>query len=175
MFTDWTADQLAHIGLKRTKTGVEIDIPEDANIYAMTVGRQIAEGRANAPAMVFEKPDGTLEHWSFGQVDDAATALARTASRPRLRAGRLHWAAHGNAPRNRHCPYGRVQTRWGCGDAFSALRPRRPVPCAQPLRRTLPADVRARLVGTACRCKEPLPRSGPCSRGRLRRVRGEPR
>lgn len=76
MFTDWTADQLAHIGLKRTETGVEIDIPEDANIYAMTVGRQIAEGRADAPAMVFEKPDGTLEHWSFGRVDDAATALA---------------------------------------------------------------------------------------------------
>ena len=76
MFTDWTADQLAHIGLNRDASKIEVSIPSDANIYGMTVGAQIAAGRADAPAMVFEKPDGTLERWSFGQIDSAATALA---------------------------------------------------------------------------------------------------
>ncbi|WP_233417119.1 AMP-binding protein [Halovulum marinum] len=73
---DWTGDALAAIGLRRGAAGLEIAVPADASIYAMTVGRQIAAGRGSAPAMVFERADGTLEHWSFGQIDAAATALA---------------------------------------------------------------------------------------------------
>ena len=76
LFADWTEDALAGIGLKRTGAGVEIDIPVDANIYAMTVGRQLASGRADVEAMIFERPDGAHERWTFGQIDAAATALA---------------------------------------------------------------------------------------------------
>lgn len=76
LFADWTEDALAGIGLKRSGAGVEIDIPADANIYAMTVGRQLAAGRADETAMIFERPDATLEQWSFGQIDAAATSLA---------------------------------------------------------------------------------------------------
>ncbi|WP_283646528.1 acyl-CoA synthetase [Marinovum algicola] len=76
VFADWSDEALAGIGLRRSGGGVEIDIPEDANIFAMTVGRQLAAGRSAAPAMVFERPDGSLERWSFGEIDRAATALA---------------------------------------------------------------------------------------------------
>ncbi|WP_323764487.1 acyl-CoA synthetase [Marinovum sp.] len=76
VFADWSDGQLAEIGLKRGAEGVEIDISPDANIHAMTVGRQLEQGRAEAPAMVFEREDGTLERWSFGEIDRAATALA---------------------------------------------------------------------------------------------------
>ncbi len=76
LFADWSDDKLAGIGLRRREAGIEIDIPEDANIHAMTVGRQLAEGRADAPAMIFDRGEDQLEHWSFGQIDAAATALA---------------------------------------------------------------------------------------------------
>ena len=75
-FASWGDADLAELGLTRGAEGLEIDIPADTNIYDMTVGRQIREGRGDAPAMVFERPDGSLERWSFGQVDDAASALA---------------------------------------------------------------------------------------------------
>lgn len=76
VFADWSDEKLAAIGLRRGADGIEIDIPAEANIHAMTVGRQLEQGRAEALAMVFERPDGTLERWSFGEIDRAATALA---------------------------------------------------------------------------------------------------
>lgn len=76
MFENWSQEKLARIGLKQGADGLEIDIPSDANIYHMTVGAQIAAGRGDALAMVFERRDGTLERWSFAGIDRAATALA---------------------------------------------------------------------------------------------------
>ncbi|MBT0956722.1 AMP-binding protein [Alphaproteobacteria bacterium KMM 3653] len=76
MFEGWSEAQLAHIGLAREGEGVRIDIPDDANIYHMTVGAQIKAGKHDAPAMVFEAPDGGLQRWSFGEIDAQATALA---------------------------------------------------------------------------------------------------
>ena len=105
VFADWSDEALAGIGLRRSGGGVEIDIPEDANIFAMTVGRQLAAGRSAAPAMVFERPDGSLERWSFGEIDRAATALAahlhlcRTVAR---RAERLAVELAGAEPINSH-------------------------------------------------------------------------
>lgn len=77
MFKDWSAEALAEIGLNRSGESVKIDIPADANLYHMTVGAQLEAGRKDAPAMIFEKPDGTLERWSFGQIDSQAAALAQ--------------------------------------------------------------------------------------------------
>ncbi|MDB3936242.1 AMP-binding protein [Granulosicoccus sp.] len=76
MFKDWPSRALADIGLSRVSEGVKIDIPADANLYHMTVGAQLEAGRHAAPAMIFERPDGSLEHWSFGDIDAQATALA---------------------------------------------------------------------------------------------------
>lgn len=76
LFADWSDEKLAEICLLRSDAEIEIYIPEDANIYAMTVGKQLAEGRADAPAMIFDRGGNQLERWSFGQIDDAATALA---------------------------------------------------------------------------------------------------
>ena len=76
MFKDWPARALADIGLSRVSEGVKIDIPADANLYHMTVGAQLDAGRHAAPAMIFERPDGSLEHWSFGDIDAQATTLA---------------------------------------------------------------------------------------------------
>ncbi len=76
MLEDWSNERLSRIGLRRGADGVEIHIPDDSNIHGMTVGAQIEAGRGLAPAMAFERDDGTLEHWSFAEVDVAATALA---------------------------------------------------------------------------------------------------
>lgn len=76
MFDSWNDDALAKIGLERTGTKIGIVIPDDANLYHMTVGAQIAAGHADASALVFELADGSLQHWSFGDVDVQATALA---------------------------------------------------------------------------------------------------
>ena len=76
MFNNWTAESLSDIGLVRAGEGVKINIPVDANLYHMSVGAQLEAGRHEAPALIFETPDGTLEHWSFGDVDAQASALA---------------------------------------------------------------------------------------------------
>lgn len=76
LFDTWTAQELAGIGLVRESDVIKIDIPQDANIYQMTVGAQIEAGRHTAPAMVFEAADGTVERWSFGEIEAQATALA---------------------------------------------------------------------------------------------------
>ncbi len=76
MFEDWSNERLSRIGLQRGTSGIEIHIPGDSNLYGMTVGAQIEAGRGLAPAMVFEREDGTLEHWNFAEVDAAATTLA---------------------------------------------------------------------------------------------------
>jgi acetyl-CoA synthetase len=76
MFETWNDDALAKIGLERSEGQIRIDIPDDSNLYHMTVGAQIAAGHADAPALVFELADGSLQHWSFADVDAQATALA---------------------------------------------------------------------------------------------------
>ena len=76
MFETWNAAQLSKIGLSREGDTVQIDIPADANIYAMTVGAQMAAGHHDAAAMIFETASGALEKWSFGEIDQQATALA---------------------------------------------------------------------------------------------------
>lgn len=75
MFENWSDDRLAGIGLRRTPQGLEIIIPDDANIYAMTVGRQMALGHGGRPAMTFEQ-DSCVETLSFADVDGKAHALA---------------------------------------------------------------------------------------------------
>lgn len=76
VFDAWTLDDLAGIGLTRHDGAIKIDIPQDANIYHMTVGAQIKAGHSKAPAMIFEIADGTLKRWDFGEIDTQATALA---------------------------------------------------------------------------------------------------
>jgi acetyl-CoA synthetase len=75
MLNDLNADQLAKIGLVRDGVDLSISVPDDANIYSMTVGAQIAAGNGERVAMIFEQPDGVTT-WTFGEVDRAATALA---------------------------------------------------------------------------------------------------
>tara|TARA_R110002051_G_scaffold136488_6_gene209175 strand:- start:20793 stop:22454 length:1662 start_codon:yes stop_codon:yes gene_type:complete len=76
MFETWNDEALSKIGLERTQGKIAIAIPDDANLYHLTVGSQIAAGHADAAALVFELKDGSLQHWSFGDVDAQATALA---------------------------------------------------------------------------------------------------
>lgn len=75
MFESWCEQELAQIGLRRAQHGFEIIIPEDANIYTMTVGRQIALGKGASRAMSFEHK-GELETLSFADVDRQAKSLA---------------------------------------------------------------------------------------------------
>ena len=75
MLNDLNTEELAKIGLVRGKTGLSISVPDDANIYAMTVGAQLAAGKGERLAMIFEQADG-VTRWTFNQIDQAATALA---------------------------------------------------------------------------------------------------
>ncbi|PSM17645.1 AMP-binding protein [Nitratireductor sp. StC3] len=76
MLDQWSAEALAGIGLKREADGLAIDIPADANIFAMTVGRHLGDGARSRTAMVFEQADGETVSYSFDDIDRAATALA---------------------------------------------------------------------------------------------------
>ena len=162
MFADWRDEDLARIGLKREGTALAIHIPTDANIHAMTVGRQLDRGHADAPAMIYERPDGSLERWTFGEIDAAATALAahlrqlgvgrgdpvglHTGMRPET--GIAHMAV---------CKLGAVAV------TLSQLYgPDAAGPCAEPLRRALPADHRGRLVGPARRGPVAVPGPVAC-------------
>lgn len=75
MLNDLNTEQLAKIGLVRDGADLSISVPDDANIYAMTVGAQMAAGNGERVAMIFEQPDGVTT-LTFGEVDRAATALA---------------------------------------------------------------------------------------------------
>ncbi len=76
MFESWTDGALAKIGLERQQDLIGIVIPPDTNLYHLTVGAQISEGHADAAALIFETGDGSLQSWTFGEVDAQATALA---------------------------------------------------------------------------------------------------
>ena len=75
MLNDLNTEQLAKIGLVRDGADLSISVPDDTNIYAMTVGAQMAAGNGERVAMIFEQPDGVTT-LTFGEVDRAATALA---------------------------------------------------------------------------------------------------
>jgi acetyl-CoA synthetase len=67
--------------------GYDIIIPRDTNIYAMTVGRQLQDGRGDRLAFIVEEADRQLRHWTFSDIDAAATALASTLWRSGLGKG----------------------------------------------------------------------------------------
>ncbi len=73
---DWSDDALAAIGLERHGDRLKISIPADCNIYGMTVGRFLGPDDRDRLALRFERPDCTLEDYSFADIDAAATALA---------------------------------------------------------------------------------------------------
>ncbi|MDA4845771.1 acyl-CoA synthetase [Hoeflea poritis] len=73
---EWSADALAEIGLEKQDGALRIAIAPDSNIYSMTVGRYLGSGDRDRRAISIEEPDGAMIHYSFAEVDDAATALA---------------------------------------------------------------------------------------------------
>lgn len=72
----WSDKALADIGLERTDGALRINIPDDANIYSMTVGRYLDVASRDRLAMRFEQSDGSTRDYSFADIDAAATALA---------------------------------------------------------------------------------------------------
>lgn len=73
---EWSDEALADIGLEQADGVMSIANPPDANIYAMTVGRNLNPDSRDRLALRFERADGSLRDYSFAEVDAAATALA---------------------------------------------------------------------------------------------------
>lgn len=69
-------DRLQAMNLQANGTGYDIVAPEDANIFHMTVGKHLDTGNRDRPAMIHERPDGSVSVQSFAEVDQAATNLA---------------------------------------------------------------------------------------------------
>ena len=74
--TEWSADALAEIGLEKQDGGLRIAIAPDSNIYSMTVGRYLGPDDRDRRAISIEEPGGAMIHYTFAEVDAAATALA---------------------------------------------------------------------------------------------------
>lgn len=75
----WSMADLARLNLRRGAEGrLEITWPADYNLYRATVGRYLAPGHRDRPAMIFEAADGSVTTQSFAEVDRASTALAAT-------------------------------------------------------------------------------------------------
>ncbi|WP_419906713.1 acyl-CoA synthetase [Hoeflea sp.] len=73
---EWPAESLADIGLEHKDGALRIAIAPDSNIYSMTVGRYLGPDDRDRRAISIEEPDGAMHHFTFAEVDDAATALA---------------------------------------------------------------------------------------------------
>ncbi len=69
---------LPALNLRRSEGGYEIQWPEDANIYHMTLGKHLGPETRDKPAMIYEDPDGAVHVQSFAEIERAATALAAT-------------------------------------------------------------------------------------------------
>ena len=74
--TEWSADALAEIGLEQADGGLRIAIAPDSNIYSMTVGRYLGPADRDRRAISIEEPDGSMSHYTFAEVDAAATVLS---------------------------------------------------------------------------------------------------
>ena len=68
--------KLTALRLEQKAGNVQIVIPEDANIYHMTLGRHLGPKDRDRAAIIFEKPQGQIQTQSFAEIDDAATSLA---------------------------------------------------------------------------------------------------
>jgi len=64
------------IGLERENNEVKIKIPDEANIYKMTLGRYLNNEDINKKAIIYEKDNGEIETFSFGEIEKLATGLA---------------------------------------------------------------------------------------------------
>ncbi|MEM6610313.1 MAG: AMP-binding protein [Pseudomonadota bacterium] len=73
---DIPEDALSGLNLTQTGAGYKITWAEDANIFAMTLGKHLGPESRNLPAMIYEDPAGQTHMQSFAEVDRAATALA---------------------------------------------------------------------------------------------------
>ena len=67
---------LFEIGLIRKDNEVKIYIPNDANIYNMTLGGYLSKEHINNPALIFEDKNGNVINYSFGEVEAMSNGLA---------------------------------------------------------------------------------------------------
>lgn len=74
----WPDAALAAINLFRDGESLAIRWPPEANIHAMTLGRNLGPATRDNTALIFEAMDGTVTRQSFAEVDRAATGLAAT-------------------------------------------------------------------------------------------------
>lgn len=75
-FSNYSDAELAALNLKRVDDKLEIVIPDDANIYHMTLGKHLSPENRDKAALIFEKDDGTVETQSFAEVEARASSLA---------------------------------------------------------------------------------------------------
>ena len=68
--------ELDSIGLERENNEVNIKIPDEANIYKMTLGRYLNSEDINKKAIIYERDNGEIETFSFGEIEKLATGLA---------------------------------------------------------------------------------------------------
>ena len=67
---------LFEIGLIRKDNEVKIYIPNDANIYNMTLGGYLSKEHINNPALIFEDKNGNVINYTFGEVEAMSNGLA---------------------------------------------------------------------------------------------------
>ena len=67
---------LFEIGLIRKYNEVKIYIPNDANIYNMTLGGYLSKEHINNPALIFEDKNGNVINYTFGEVEAMSNGLA---------------------------------------------------------------------------------------------------
>jgi acetyl-CoA synthetase len=68
--------ELAALNLQVVDGALRIVWPEDANLYHMSVGRQLSAGSGHRVALIFEDNEGCVYTQTFAEVDAAATSLA---------------------------------------------------------------------------------------------------
>ena len=70
------ATTLARLNLVRRDSQLQIEWPDNVNLFHMTVGQHLGPESRDRTAMIYEDEQGVVHTWTFAEVDTAASNLA---------------------------------------------------------------------------------------------------
>ena len=70
------ATTLARLNLVRRDSQLQIEWPDNVNLFHMTVGQHLGSESRDRTAMIYEDEQGVVHTWTFAEVDTAASNLA---------------------------------------------------------------------------------------------------
>ena len=113
--------QSTNLFLDTSGSQYRIGIPLHANIAADTVGRFARNEKANHLALIHENDDGSVERYTFAELDELACRFAVFLNEIGVKQGESVAIHTAQSPADRDCAYGNIQNRRCCTDVVPPL------------------------------------------------------